>query len=69
MVSSLPTRSENTRHVSLIENYPANLEALGEPIRQVLTQRTHTQTDKLTTLNANELLKRVNFRGNHTLYL
>ncbi|KAF5903930.1 obscurin isoform X3, partial [Clarias magur] len=34
MVSSLPTRSENTRHVSLIENYPANLEALGEPIRQ-----------------------------------
>ncbi|XP_058254097.1 obscurin isoform X2 [Hemibagrus wyckioides] len=34
MVSSLPTRSENTHHVSLIENYPANLEALGEPIRQ-----------------------------------
>ncbi|KAF7708348.1 hypothetical protein HF521_017405 [Silurus meridionalis] len=34
MVSALPTRSENTRHVSLIENYPANLEALGEPIRQ-----------------------------------
>lgn len=38
MVSSLPTRSENTHHVSLIENYPANLEALGEPIRQVLTK-------------------------------
>ncbi|XP_060776992.1 obscurin isoform X3 [Neoarius graeffei] len=34
MVSSLPTRSENTHHVSLIENYPANLEALGEPVRQ-----------------------------------
>ncbi|KAI4893348.1 hypothetical protein NFI96_024137 [Prochilodus magdalenae] len=34
LLSSLPTRSENTHHVSLIENYPANLEALGEPIRQ-----------------------------------
>uniref|UniRef100_A0A8C2JWP9 Uncharacterized protein n=1 Tax=Cyprinus carpio TaxID=7962 RepID=A0A8C2JWP9_CYPCA len=34
MVSSLSRRSENTHHVSLIENYPANLEALGEPIRQ-----------------------------------
>ncbi|XP_063074265.1 obscurin isoform X12 [Engraulis encrasicolus] len=34
MVSSLPQRSENTHHVSLIENYPATLEALGEPIRQ-----------------------------------
>ncbi|XP_058878961.1 obscurin-like isoform X15 [Acipenser ruthenus] len=34
IVSSLPRRSENTLHVSLIENYPANLEALGEPIRQ-----------------------------------
>ncbi|XP_073797132.1 obscurin isoform X18 [Danio rerio] len=34
MVSSLSQRSENTHHVSLIENYPANLEALGEPIRQ-----------------------------------
>ncbi|XP_058876960.1 obscurin-like [Acipenser ruthenus] len=34
VVSSLPHRSENTLHVSLIENYPANLEALGEPIRQ-----------------------------------
>ncbi|XP_041100602.1 obscurin isoform X4 [Polyodon spathula] len=34
IVSSLPRRSENTHHVSLIENYPANLEALGEPIRQ-----------------------------------
>ncbi|XP_039609186.1 obscurin isoform X1 [Polypterus senegalus] len=34
IVSSLPRRSENTLHVSLIENYPATLEALGEPIRQ-----------------------------------
>ncbi|MGH0164441.1 UNVERIFIED_CONTAM: hypothetical protein FKN15_072700 [Acipenser sinensis] len=34
IVSSLPHRSENTLHFSLIENYPANLEALGEPIRQ-----------------------------------
>ncbi|TRY90214.1 hypothetical protein DNTS_005822 [Danionella cerebrum] len=34
MVSSLSQRSENTHHVSLIENYPANLEALGEPRRQ-----------------------------------
>ncbi|XP_051970786.1 obscurin-like [Xyrauchen texanus] len=34
MVSSLSQRSENTHHLSLIENYPANLEALGEPIRQ-----------------------------------
>ncbi|MGH0167117.1 UNVERIFIED_CONTAM: hypothetical protein FKN15_052514 [Acipenser sinensis] len=34
IVSSLPRRSENTLHFSLIENYPANLEALGEPIRQ-----------------------------------
>ncbi|XP_069047285.1 obscurin isoform X20 [Lepisosteus oculatus] len=34
IVSSLPRRSENTHHVTLIENYPATLEALGEPIRQ-----------------------------------
>ncbi|XP_028282657.1 obscurin isoform X3 [Parambassis ranga] len=34
MVSGLPQRSENTHHVSMIENYPANLEVLGEPIRQ-----------------------------------
>ncbi|XP_051969741.1 LOW QUALITY PROTEIN: obscurin-like [Xyrauchen texanus] len=34
MVSSLSQRSDNTHHVSLIENYPANLEALGESIRQ-----------------------------------
>ncbi|XP_054597172.2 obscurin isoform X9 [Nothobranchius furzeri] len=34
MVSGLPQRSENTHHVSLIENYPATLEVLGEPIRQ-----------------------------------
>lgn len=53
MVSSLPTRSENTHHVSLIANYPANLEALGEPIRQVLTHPTHTRTYNCT----NERLK------------
>lgn len=35
MVSALPQRSENSHHVSMIENYPATLEALGEPIRQV----------------------------------
>lgn len=35
MVSALPQRSENTHHVSMIENYPATLEALGEPVRQV----------------------------------
>lgn len=35
MVSSLPQRSENTHHVSMIENYPATLDVLGEPIRQV----------------------------------
>ncbi|XP_077471288.1 obscurin [Stigmatopora argus] len=34
MVSALPQRSENTHHVSLIENYPATLEVLGEPLRQ-----------------------------------
>ncbi|XP_020481989.2 obscurin [Labrus bergylta] len=34
MVSSLPQRSENTHHVTMIENYPATLEVLGEPIRQ-----------------------------------
>ncbi|KAF3699447.1 Obscurin [Channa argus] len=34
MVSALPQRSENTHHVSIIQNYPATLEALGEPIRQ-----------------------------------
>ncbi|XP_039998756.1 obscurin isoform X7 [Xiphias gladius] len=34
MVSGLPQRSENTHHVSMIENYPATLEVLGEPIRQ-----------------------------------
>ncbi|KAM6918651.1 obscurin [Xenentodon cancila] len=34
MVSALPQRSENTHHVSLIENYPATLDVLGEPIRQ-----------------------------------
>lgn len=35
MVSALPQRSENTHHVSMIENYPATLEVLGEPMRQV----------------------------------
>lgn len=35
MVSALPVRSENSHHVSMIENYPATLEVLGEPIRQV----------------------------------
>ncbi|XP_035026921.2 obscurin isoform X47 [Hippoglossus stenolepis] len=34
MVSALPQRSENTHHVTMIENYPATLEVLGEPIRQ-----------------------------------
>ncbi|KAL0966229.1 hypothetical protein UPYG_G00292620 [Umbra pygmaea] len=34
LVSSLPQRSENTHHVSMIENYPATLDVLGEPIRQ-----------------------------------
>ncbi|XP_054452325.1 obscurin [Anoplopoma fimbria] len=34
MVSALPQRSENTHHVSMIENYPATLEVLGEPMRQ-----------------------------------
>ncbi|CAL8280430.1 unnamed protein product [Lota lota] len=33
-VSSLPQRSENTHHVAMIQNYPATLEVLGEPIRQ-----------------------------------
>ena len=36
-VSSLPQRSENTHHVAMIENYPATLGVLGEPIRQVRT--------------------------------
>ena len=35
VVSALPQRSENQLHVSLMENYPGTLEALGEPIRQV----------------------------------
>ncbi|KAK0155207.1 Obscurin [Merluccius polli] len=38
MVSCLPCRSDKLRQVSLIENYPAPLSALGEPVRQgVLT--------------------------------
>ncbi|CAN9500397.1 unnamed protein product [Ophioblennius macclurei] len=34
IVSCLPWRSENLHQVSLIENYPAPLTALGEPVRQ-----------------------------------
>uniref|UniRef100_A0A3B3ULZ3 Ig-like domain-containing protein n=1 Tax=Poecilia latipinna TaxID=48699 RepID=A0A3B3ULZ3_9TELE len=35
VVSCLPWRSDNLHRVSLIENYPAPLTALGEPVRQV----------------------------------
>lgn len=35
MVSTLPWRSDNLHQASLIENYPAPLTALGEPVRQV----------------------------------
>ncbi|CAK6958063.1 LOW QUALITY PROTEIN: obscurin [Scomber scombrus] len=34
LVSCLPWRSDNMHQVSLIENYPAPLVALGEPVRQ-----------------------------------
>ncbi|XP_043103008.1 obscurin [Puntigrus tetrazona] len=34
IVSSLPWRAENLHHLSMIENYPAPLKGLGEPIRQ-----------------------------------
>eukprot|EP00064_Thunnus_orientalis_P001398 superscaffoldBa00000095_g1401 len=34
LVSCLPWRSDNLHQVSLIENYPAPLIALGEPVRQ-----------------------------------
>ncbi|XP_070410268.1 obscurin isoform X2 [Nothobranchius furzeri] len=34
VVSCLPWRSDNMHQVSLIENYPAPLTALGEPVRQ-----------------------------------
>uniref|UniRef100_A0A6I8NAP6 Uncharacterized protein n=1 Tax=Ornithorhynchus anatinus TaxID=9258 RepID=A0A6I8NAP6_ORNAN len=34
VVSALSQRAENSLHVSLMENYPGTLEALGEPIRQ-----------------------------------
>ncbi|XP_038412356.1 obscurin isoform X20 [Canis lupus familiaris] len=34
VVSALPQRAENQLHLSLMENYPGTLEALGEPIRQ-----------------------------------
>lgn len=37
VVSALPRRAEDRLHVSLMENYPGTLEALGEPIRQVWT--------------------------------
>lgn len=35
MMSCLPWRSDNLHQVSLIENYPAPLTTLGEPVRQV----------------------------------
>lgn len=35
VVACLPWRSDNLHQVSLIENYPAPLTALGEPVRQV----------------------------------
>uniref|UniRef100_A0A2K6ULY6 non-specific serine/threonine protein kinase n=1 Tax=Saimiri boliviensis boliviensis TaxID=39432 RepID=A0A2K6ULY6_SAIBB len=34
VVSALPKRAEDKLHVSLMENYPGTLEALGEPVRQ-----------------------------------
>nr|XP_014350239.1 PREDICTED: obscurin isoform X12 [Latimeria chalumnae] len=34
VVSSLPRHADNALHMSLIENYPGTLEALGNPIRQ-----------------------------------
>ncbi|XP_077650843.1 obscurin-like [Urocitellus parryii] len=34
VMSALPQRAENKLHVSLMENYPGTLEALGEPIHQ-----------------------------------
>ncbi|XP_073724075.1 obscurin [Misgurnus anguillicaudatus] len=34
MISSLSWRAENLHHLSMIENYPAPLKGLGEPIRQ-----------------------------------
>ncbi|XP_064239759.1 obscurin-like isoform X1 [Aotus nancymaae] len=34
VVSALPQRAEDRLHVSLMENYPGTLEALGEPVRQ-----------------------------------
>ncbi|KAI5610425.1 obscurin isoform X2 [Silurus asotus] len=34
LVSSLPWRAENMQHASLIDNYPAPLKGLGEPLRQ-----------------------------------
>ncbi|XP_051964162.1 obscurin [Xyrauchen texanus] len=34
VVSSLPWRAENLHHLSMIENYPAPLKGLGEPVRQ-----------------------------------
>ncbi|XP_069770989.1 obscurin-like isoform X13 [Narcine bancroftii] len=34
IVSALPKQADNNLHVSMIENYPATLESLGDPIRQ-----------------------------------
>lgn len=44
MVSCLPWRSDNLHQVSLIENYPAPLTALGEPVRQVTMNSILNQT-------------------------
>uniref|UniRef100_A0A3B5PUA3 Ig-like domain-containing protein n=1 Tax=Xiphophorus maculatus TaxID=8083 RepID=A0A3B5PUA3_XIPMA len=41
VVSCLPWRSDNLHRVSLIENYPAPLTALGEPVRQVRRKDSH----------------------------
>uniref|UniRef100_A0A3Q2P2Y0 Ig-like domain-containing protein n=1 Tax=Fundulus heteroclitus TaxID=8078 RepID=A0A3Q2P2Y0_FUNHE len=41
VVSCLPWRSDNLHRVSLIENYPAPLTALGEPVRQVREKNIH----------------------------
>lgn len=45
-VSCLPWRSDNLHQVSLIENYPAPLTALGEPVRQVSEDDFHAVTVK-----------------------
>uniref|UniRef100_A0A3P9LJQ0 Obscurin, cytoskeletal calmodulin and titin-interacting RhoGEF a n=1 Tax=Oryzias latipes TaxID=8090 RepID=A0A3P9LJQ0_ORYLA len=49
LVSCLPWRSNNLHQVSLIENYPAPLTALGEPVRQgVFTVREESPEIKAT---------------------